>query len=320
MPLLDGLDLEEGVSPPLGIAVQRGEQPPSHPGAVQPRPDAHDVNFHGFGGGLLQRGEARRLAVLHCRPEGQPPADPDILRRAVRQAEPLGQAGQHRCRGGLLFPRILHRAHAYRRPRPGAVFLKGVPVQPEGEPIVGLPLHLPDTLLAAALPEAQLFRQGGHAHIARPGLGVQLGIAPVQVVAEEGRQRLGTPAAVPVGRFADIQPHRPAGLLALLLRLRGLLQPIAVPVDAVAVYRAQVHAVPGVDLQAAAAIRLGLDQPLQLFFAVGLRVKGFELLLHLPGGVPQRPLGLGGVPADLVADVALLHVPQDDVLVLEFHA
>ena len=309
MPLLDGLDLEEGVSPPLGIAVQRGKQPPSHPGAVQPRPDAHDVNFRGFGGGLLQRGEARRLAVLHCRPEGQPPADPDILRRAVRQAEPLGQAGQHRRRDGLLFPRVLHRAHAHRRPRPGAVFLKGIPVQPEGEPIVGLPPHLADALLAPALPEAQLFRQGGHAHIARPGLGVQLGIASVQVVADESRQRLGAPAAVPVGRFADIQPHRPAGRFAPLLGVRGLLQPAAVIVDAVAVHRAQVHAVAGVDLQAAAVVRLGLGNPLQLLFSMGLRVEGFELLLHLPGGVPQGPLGLDGVPADLVADVALLHVP-----------
>ena len=62
----------------------------------------------------------------------------------------------------------------------------------------------------------------------------------------------------------------------------------------------QVYAVPGVQLQAAAVVRLGLGNPLQLLFAVGLRVKGFELLLHLPGGVPQGPLRLDGVPADVV--------------------
>ena len=41
---------------------------------------------------------------------------------------------KHRRRDGLLFPRVLHRAHTHRRPQPGAVFLKGIPVQPEGAP------------------------------------------------------------------------------------------------------------------------------------------------------------------------------------------
>ena len=97
------------------------------------------------------------------------------------------------------------------RLQPAAVGRKGLPVQEEGQAVVGPAPNLAESRLPAVLPEAQLLRQTDHAGVPGPGLGVEVRVSRLQPIPHPGGKGPGPQAAGPPGALTDVNAQSPLG-------------------------------------------------------------------------------------------------------------
>ena len=84
---------------------------------------------------------------------------------------------------------------------------KHLSFHPKGRTIVLFPIDFPISDFPFALLKPQLLGTANHADVARPGLGVKLMTALVEVIIHKGSQCLGSDAMAPCITFANVNAN-----------------------------------------------------------------------------------------------------------------